>query len=57
MRPKTTQEWKSEMKPITTENTMMRMRMRTPRTRLETINKYLKMQETSQKLRNAKSYA
>ena len=37
------------MKP----KTISKMKMRTPCTRLETVNQYLKMETTSQKLRNA----
>ena len=40
MIPKTKQDWKSEMKPKTTVN--MRMRMRTTRIRLDTVNQQMK---------------
>ena len=46
MKPKTTQEWISEMKPKTT----MKMRIRNLRKSLDTVNQYLKMETTSQKL-------
>ena len=52
MKPKTTQEWISEMKPKTT----MKMRIRNLRKSLDTVNQYLKMETTSQKLRNVIIY-